>query len=179
VPAPACAWTWPVDGSVVRGFSFDPSHPYAAGQHRGIDIAASEGTPVRAPAAGTVTFAGTVPSGGKTISIETPLGYTATLLHLGSVVVARDAHVGEGARVGTAGGDSFVYFGVRATANPQGYVDPLGFLPLRPDPASTVDGGATSPPQAAQPTHTVASASAPSSSARGCRRRPLAREPGR
>ena len=34
----AGAWTWPVDGLVLQVFSFDPLHPYAAGQHRGIDI---------------------------------------------------------------------------------------------------------------------------------------------
>ena len=31
----AGAWTWPVDGPVLRPFSFDRAHPYAAGQHRG------------------------------------------------------------------------------------------------------------------------------------------------
>jgi hypothetical protein len=162
LPASAGAWTWPVDGPVVRNFSFDPDHPYASGQHRGIDIAASEATPVHAPAAGTVTFAGTVPSGGKTISIATPLGYTATLLHLGSITVERNARVGEGALVGTAGADSFVYFGLRATPNPQGYVDPLRFLPAHPGPTNTVDGGATAPVQAAEPAQAVAPAPAAS-----------------
>ena len=32
--APASAWTWPASGSVLLPFSFDPAHPYAAGQHR-------------------------------------------------------------------------------------------------------------------------------------------------
>ena len=89
LPASARAWTWPVDGPVLRPFVFDPAHPYAGGQHRGIDIGAAEGTPVRAPADGTVTFAGSVPGGGKTIAIETPFGYSATLLHLGSIAVSR------------------------------------------------------------------------------------------
>ena len=34
----ARAWTWPVGGPVLQPFSFDPAHPYAAGEHRGIDI---------------------------------------------------------------------------------------------------------------------------------------------
>ena len=72
LPASARAWTWPVDGPVLRAFAFDPAHPYAGGQHRGVDIGAAEGTPVHAPADGTVTFAGSVPGGGKTIAIETP-----------------------------------------------------------------------------------------------------------
>src|SRR5436305_8785478 len=83
----ARAWTWPVDGPVLRPFSFDRAHPYAAGQHRGIDLGAQSGSRVLAPAAGVVSFAGTVPTGGKTVSIQTASGYTATLVHLGSIGV--------------------------------------------------------------------------------------------
>src|SRR5215210_4374804 len=132
----ARAWSWPVDGPVLRPFSFDHAHPYAAGQHRGVDLGAATGTPVLSPAEGVVSFAGTVPTGGKTISIQTPFGYTATLLHLGSIGVKRGALIGEGSVVGAVGaeGDAepFVYFGARVTSDPQGYVDPLGLLPVRP-----------------------------------------------
>src|SRR5947209_4509719 len=134
--ASAKAWTWPVDGPVLRPFVFDAAHPYAGGQHRGIDIAGDEGASVRAPTDGIVSFAGTVPAGGKTVSIETSFGYTATLLHLGSIGVKRGAAVVEGTTVvGTVGRSSaaqpYVYFGVRVTSEQQGYVDPLIFLPAR------------------------------------------------
>ena len=140
LPASAAqAWTWPVDGPVLRPFSFDRAHPYAGGQHRGVDLGAPTGSEVLAPARGAVTFAGTVPNGGKTVSIETPFGYTATLVHLGSIGVQRGALVTEGSVVGTVGksvvvdgAEPFVYFGVRVTAEDQGYVDPLTFLPGRP-----------------------------------------------
>src|SRR5439155_18727561 len=80
----AQAWTWPVTGPVLQGFSFDPAHPYAAGQHRGIDVgAAGSGVPVLAPAAGVVSFAGTVPTSGKSVTIDTPDGLSVTLTHLG------------------------------------------------------------------------------------------------
>ena len=47
VPA-AGAWTWPVNGPVLQGFAFDPAHPYAGGQHRGVDVGAdAAGLPVR------------------------------------------------------------------------------------------------------------------------------------
>jgi len=99
--APAAgAWTWPVAGSVVQGFSFDPAHPYAGGQHRGIDIAAATGAPVVAPVSGVVSFAGTVPSSGKSVTLETAGGLSVTLTHLGSIAVARNASVAEGAAVG-------------------------------------------------------------------------------
>jgi murein DD-endopeptidase MepM/ murein hydrolase activator NlpD len=48
----------PIPGAVVRGFDARAG-PYGRG-HRGIDIAAPEGEPVRAPAAGRVVFAGPV-----------------------------------------------------------------------------------------------------------------------
>jgi hypothetical protein len=135
--ASAQAWTWPVDGPILRPFLFDSAHPYAGGQHRGIDIGGEEGASVRSPIDGVVSFAGTVPTGGKTVSVETPLGYTATLLHLGTIAVKRGSSVAEGTTiVGTVGSaedaQPYVYFGVRVTSEPQGYVDPLRLLPPRP-----------------------------------------------
>jgi len=68
---PALAWTWPVDGPVLRPFKLGDD-PYAGGQHRGIDIGAPLGTSVRAPAGGRISFAGTVPTNGKSVTIQTP-----------------------------------------------------------------------------------------------------------
>jgi hypothetical protein len=145
---PALAWTWPVDGPVLRPFVLGDD-PYAAGQHRGIDIAASAGTPVRAPAAGVVSFAGTVPGGGRTVTIRTDTGYSVTLLHLGAVAAAARALVAEGEVVGAAGlsGDAevegpYVHLGVRLTSDPHGYVDPLRFLPTRSASEVPADGPA-------------------------------------
>ena len=131
--APAAgAWTWPVQGPVLQRFSFDPAHPYAGGEHRGIDIGAAAGAAVVAPAGGTVSFAGTVPSSGESVTIQTQGGYSVTLTHLGSIAVARNASIGEGAVVGTIGpsGTSahdtpYLSLGVRVTAQEQGYLDPL------------------------------------------------------
>ena len=39
----AAAWTWPADGPVLQPFLFDPAHPYAAGQHRGVDVGGPTG----------------------------------------------------------------------------------------------------------------------------------------
>jgi hypothetical protein len=147
---PALAWTWPVDGPVLRQFTFG-GDPYAGGQHRGIDIGAPSGTAVRAPASGRVSFAGTVPGGGRTLTIETADGFSVTLVHLGTIGAARGAGVGEGDAVGTVGpsgevdlAEPYVYLGIRVTADPNGYVDPLRYLPapatstpvLEPQPAA-------------------------------------------
>ena len=127
---PALAWAWPVDGPVLRPFVLGDD-PYAGGQHRGIDIGAPAGRPVRAPAAGTVSFAGTVPTGGKTITIRTADGYAVTLQHLGSYSVSTGGDVAEGAVIASVGEalDPFVYLGVRRAGEEDGYVDPLGLLP--------------------------------------------------
>lgn len=164
---PALAWTWPVDGPVLRPFALGDD-PYAAGQHRGIDVAAAPGSPVRAPAAGTVRFAGTVPGGGRTVTLLTEDGYAVTLLHLGAIAVARSAPVAEGATVGTIGpsGDAeheqgYVHLGVRVAADPNGYLDPLAFLlarevapPPAPDPPDD-------PEPRAEPTPAPAPVTAP------------------
>ena len=63
IPA-AAGWAWPVDGPVLRPFSLG-ADPYAGGQHRGVDVGEAVGAPVRAPAGGTVSFAGPVPGGGR------------------------------------------------------------------------------------------------------------------
>jgi murein DD-endopeptidase MepM/ murein hydrolase activator NlpD len=57
--AAAPPWDWPAASHVVvRGFEA-PATSYAAG-HRGVDVAAEAGEPVRAVADGVVAFAGTV-----------------------------------------------------------------------------------------------------------------------
>src|SRR3954468_6693182 len=134
---PALAWAWPVDGPVIRPFVLGDD-PYAGGQHRGIDIGATPGTSIRAPASGSVSFAGTVPSGGKTVTIRTADGYAVTLQHLGAYSVARGAGVTEGDAIATApaagagGAAPSVYLGIRVGNDPNDYVDPLTLLPAAP-----------------------------------------------
>src|SRR5262245_25874378 len=116
----AGAWTWPSGGAVVQPFVFDPAHPYAGGQHRGVDVGGDAGESVLAPAGGVVTFAGSVPTNGKSVTIQTPDGLSVTLVHLGSIGVIRNAEVAEGAVVGAIGpsgtpeaADPYVHMGVR------------------------------------------------------------------
>ena len=157
VPA-AGAWTWPVNGPVLQGFSFDPAQPYADGQHRGVDVGADAfGEAVVAPISGVVSFAGTVPSSGKSLTIDTPDGLAVTLTHLGSISVAKGDAVAEGADVATVGPSGtpevdgpYVHIGIRTADDPQGYLDPLTFLPAAVAPAP-VEAPASSPAPAAAP----------------------------
>ncbi|MCQ9129433.1 M23 family metallopeptidase [Streptomyces sp. IBSBF 2807] len=66
---PAVARVWPVGSRppVVRGWD-PPATPYARG-HRGVDLAAAPGAPVRAVATGRVSFAGRV-AGRGVVAVE-------------------------------------------------------------------------------------------------------------
>jgi hypothetical protein len=160
----AHAWSWPVQGPVLQPFAYDRSNPYLAGQHRGIDIGAgATGEPVRAPADGTVSFAGTVPTNGESVTIETADGYSVTLTHLGTVAVAKGVEVAEGDEVGTIGpsgtaevDEPYVHLGIRVTSDPEGYLDPLSLLPPLTE-AGTSDGGSA----ATQPNASGSSSASP------------------
>lgn len=121
-------WSWPVVGPVIRGFD-PPDTPYGSG-HRGIDIAVSVGTPVRAAAAGVVTFAG--PVGGRLfLTIDHGAGLESRYSFLSALTARRGDAVAKGqvvARSGTGhAGDLVpnVHFGVLLD---DVYVDPLGYL---------------------------------------------------
>ena len=138
VVAPAGAWTWPADGPVIQPYSFDHEFPKAAGQHRGVDVAGELGASVRAPATGVVSFAGTVPTNGKCVTIETAEGLSVTLTHLGAILVTKGASVVEGDGVGTIGpsgepgvSQAHVHLGIRRAADEYGYLDPVTMLPTR------------------------------------------------
>ena len=135
--ADAAAWSWPADGAVLQPFTLG-GDAYAAGQHRGIDVAGPDGSDVRAPAAGVVTFAGSLPTYGRGVTILTSDGYAVTLVHLGAIDVATGATVAEGAPIGAIGSSGTpehsvpsVHLGIRRAADEQGYVDPLRLLPPR------------------------------------------------
>jgi hypothetical protein len=153
VPGRAAAWTWPAGGAILRTFSFDRAHPYTAGQRRGIDIGGSAGGTVVAPSGGVVSFSGTTPGNGLTLSIRTGDGYTVSLTHLGSLALHTGATVDESTPVGTIGPSGtpeldvpYVHLGIRVTSDEQGYVDPLTLLPERV---------ATPPPPPLPPPSTV------------------------
>jgi len=136
--SPAAGWAWPAEGPVLRSFSAE-NDPYAGGQHRGIDVGGPAGANLRAPAAGVVSFTGQVPHEGLCVTIRTPDGYSITLVHVGSIGATTGTAVEEGDVVATIGptgeaeqSEPYVHLGVRVTADPNGYVDPLSLLPARP-----------------------------------------------
>jgi murein DD-endopeptidase MepM/ murein hydrolase activator NlpD len=121
------AWVWPVRGAVVRPF-VAPPQPWLAG-HRGADLAAAEGTPVRAAGAGEVVFAGVIVDR-PVISVAHSNGTRTTyepvepLVRAGEPVAAGQI-IGT-LRAGHAGcPDVCLHWGLRRG---QEYLDPLGLV---------------------------------------------------
>src|SRR5436190_4226903 len=112
----AGGWLRPVDGAVVRPF-VAPASVYGPG-HRGVDLAAPPGTPVRAANDGTVVFAGAV-AGSLHVTVAHDGGLRTSYSFLQSVAVREGAAVARGDVVGTAGGSgpdhdgTVVHFGLR------------------------------------------------------------------
>ncbi len=127
---------WPVDPPVVVS-EFRPARPDWTAGHRGVDLSARTGTPVRSLAGGRVAYVGTV--AGKpvvTVALAGPGALRATY----EPVVARlatGARVNAGevigivaARGGHCGGDAgCVHVGLRSA---DGYLDPLRLITRRP-----------------------------------------------
>lgn len=173
-------WTWPVRGEVITSFR-NGADPYAAGQHRGIDIAAGVGERVVAATPGTVAFAGVAGSSGRTLSIESGDGrFTVSYLHLFDVSVTRGQRVSEGQQlgaVGTSGRRSaqapHLHFGVREAGREHAYRDPLDFLPAAP-PAPPEPAAPPPAPVLAPPARPIASPVTAPAPRRSPRPRPLA-----
>ncbi|MGW3987302.1 murein hydrolase activator EnvC family protein [Streptomyces sp. NPDC004830] len=133
-PEPAVGRVWPVGSRppVLRGWE-PPATVYAAG-HRGVDVTAPPGAPVRAVAAGRVSFAGGV-AGRGVISVELtgtgdpPLRTTyepvTAAVEKGEQVAAGQV-IGTVARTGSHCTATCVHWGLRRGET---YLDPLSLLP--------------------------------------------------
>ncbi|KUM83007.1 M23 family metallopeptidase [Streptomyces pseudovenezuelae] len=130
-PVPALGRTWPVGArpTVLRGWE-PPATVYGRG-HRGVDLAAPAGTPVRAVAAGRVSFAGRV-AGKPVVSVEltgTDLRTTyepvTASVEKGAMVTAGEV-VGAVEPTGSHCPAACVHWGLRRGET---YLDPLSLLP--------------------------------------------------
>lgn len=99
-PAQVVVYTAPVDAPVVEGYSA-PADRYGPG-NRGIDYDTTPGQPVRAAAAGTVTFAGAV-AGARHVTVAHADGIRTTYAFVATVLARRGQEVAGGEVVATAG----------------------------------------------------------------------------
>jgi peptidase M23-like protein/alpha/beta hydrolase family protein len=138
---PAVVHRPPVDAVVVDPFR-PPPRPYAAG-NRGLTYDTAPGDPVRASAAGTVVFAGSV-AGTLHVTVRHADGLRTSYSFLHRVDVVVGQPVGQGHVVGLAGDE--LHFGARRGDH---YLDPASLfagtavevelLPLEVPPGSTPD----------------------------------------
>jgi hypothetical protein len=101
----AHGFIWPVTGRISgrfgnqRIYNGDPKAP-----HSGMDIAVPQGTPVKAPADGIITFAKPdLYLTGGTVLLDHGFGLSSNFLHLSRIDVKVGEHVRQGEVIGLAG----------------------------------------------------------------------------
>lgn len=96
---------WPVIGRITSAFGETRFSPSSGGTrpHQGIDIAASPGTPIVAPADGVVIIAGREAAYGRLVSVDHGHGYTTMYGHLKDIQVKPGDRVHAGQILGTVG----------------------------------------------------------------------------
>ncbi|MEQ9153093.1 MAG: M23 family metallopeptidase [Parvibaculum sp.] len=97
---------WPATGPISgvfgsqRYYNGEPRRP-----HYGVDVAAPTGTPIRAPAGGTVTLAdGDMYFEGGLVFLDHGQGVTSLMMHMSRVDVTAGARVEQGDVIGAVGG---------------------------------------------------------------------------
>ncbi len=122
----------PADGFLTSGFGVrvSPIGEAVEKMHEGLDIANSVGTPIRAPAQGTISFAGRKSGYGQIVivdhgyGLETWYGHTSKILVKLGQLVRRGQQI---ALIGNSGGSTgpHVHYEVRVHGIP---VDPLNYI---------------------------------------------------
>jgi len=138
---PEVDFIWPVTGRISsifglrRFFNEQERRP-----HSGLDIAASEGTPIKAAASGTVLDAGDFFFSGNMIYIDHGQGIISLYAHLSKIAVKPGDVVKQGDIIGEVGQTGRVtgphlHFAVYAN---QALIDPMFMLPKGGNPAAAV-----------------------------------------
>ncbi len=128
-------FAWPAHGTVSSTFG-----PRGNAHHDGIDIAAPEGTPVRAALDGTVVYTGVLRGYGKVVILAHRDGLTTVYAHNSKNLVKQGARVARGAviafvgRTGRTTGPN-LHFEVRKDNRAR---DPLAFLPPKKAPSAVL-----------------------------------------
>ena len=119
---------WPVEGESTDSFGYR-GNPFGGGGsefHPGQDIAAPHGTPVLAPADGTVLEAGWKNGYGQTVVINHGNGLTTRYGHLSKIEVSAGQELRRGEQLGLVGSTG------RSTGPHLHYEVRLGDLPVSP-----------------------------------------------
>ncbi len=123
--------SWPVRGWITSRFGPRKSPFFTTiTNHEGIDIANEEGSSIKAPADGVVTFSGWQGSYGKLIVIDHGYGYSTRYGHMSRLLVNVGQRVRRGQVIGFMGSTgrstaSHLHFEIRVNGVP---VNPLKYL---------------------------------------------------
>ena len=124
-------FNWPVRGTISSPYGYR-IHPILKRKilHSGIDIAAPNGTPVKAPAAGEVIYDGWLRGYGRVVVLDHGRGYSTLYAHLSASLVKEGQVVKSGAtiaKVGKTGNTTgyHLHFEVRVYGTPE---NPIKYL---------------------------------------------------
>ncbi len=122
-------WTWPAGGRLIGEFV------EAAGgkeSNKGIDIAGRVGEPIRAAAAGRVTYVGNLRGYGDFLVVRHNADFISVYAHTSKILVKKDQAVAKGEKIAEIGSSDAdqpkLHFEIRQQGRP---VDPLKLLPPR------------------------------------------------
>ena len=122
---------WPVEGTVIARFGTQVHPRYGTQvEHKGIEIAAAEGTPILAVAAGRVVFEGWLGGYGRTVVLDHGGGYFTLYAHAAEAAVQRGDQINAGQMIARVGSTESLqgpalYFEIRQQAEA---LDPLRWL---------------------------------------------------
>jgi murein DD-endopeptidase MepM/ murein hydrolase activator NlpD len=96
---------YPVEGPIIGEFGIRRmrNNKIEAGFHKGYDIRAKEGTPLRAPAPGVILMASSLKAHGKTVLINHGQGVMTIYLHMKSMSVVPGQKIVRGQKIGQVG----------------------------------------------------------------------------
>ena len=132
-PPSDAVWVTPVSGyTITSPFGMRP-HPILGYEkmHNGIDMACSQGTPIYATRAGTVTTAAYQAGGaGYYVSINHLDGFSSIYMHMTNYVVSAGQSVAQGQLIGYVGSTGMstgphLHFGISYAGT---YVNPLAYI---------------------------------------------------
>lgn len=122
----------PTQGWLTSAFQSMREHPilHIARPHEGIDVATPMGTPIEAPAAGTVVFAGRETGYGNVIIIDHGFGIRTKYAHCSKLIAGNGAKVTRGQQIALVGNTGLstgphLHYEVLVNGQP---VDPLRYI---------------------------------------------------
>lgn len=132
-PPSNASWTTPVSGYTITSAFGMRLHPVLGynRMHNGIDMACSQGTPIYATRAGTVTTASYQAGGaGYYVSLNHGDGFSSIYMHMTNYVVSAGQSVSQGQLIGYVGSTGIstgphLHFGISYAGT---YVNPLAYI---------------------------------------------------